>query len=408
MTGTALETNDAADKDKHLQSSPPSVKHSSNSSIEDESGPQAFQFTGTGGEYFRIWIVNLLLIMATLGIYSAWAKVRRQQYFYRNTQVAGASFDYLGTPAAILKGRMIAFGLFVVYNIAFTVSPVMAAIVSLALVAMAPWLLARALRFRMANSAYRNVRFHFRGSVGQAYRMFLWFPVMLVLSGLVLWGLSALFPENNETMMVVGFSVLITLAYVGAVPLYHYLLKRYQHGNAYLGRMPFAFEASAVDFFKVYGVAVVCVILGIVALAVSMGITTSVHMMSENTFTEVLDSLYSILAIYIFYMFFIAYFEGKMQNLVWNKTSAEGVRFESKVKLSKLLFIHATNLLLIVLTIGLYKPFATVRRIKYRVECMTLIPVAGSLDNILADHSNEHVGAMGEEAGEMFDVDIAL
>ena len=57
------------------------------------------------GEYFRIWIVNLLLTVATLGIYSAWAKTRRLQYFYRNTHLAGASFDFRGDPKAILRGR---------------------------------------------------------------------------------------------------------------------------------------------------------------------------------------------------------------------------------------------------------------------------------------------------------------
>src|SRR5436305_11873488 len=40
-------------------------------------------FTGSGSEYFRIWIVNALLSIITLGIYSAWAKVRTLQYFYR-------------------------------------------------------------------------------------------------------------------------------------------------------------------------------------------------------------------------------------------------------------------------------------------------------------------------------------
>lgn len=35
-----------------------------------------FEFRGRGGEYFRIWIVNLALSLLTLGIYSAWAKVR--------------------------------------------------------------------------------------------------------------------------------------------------------------------------------------------------------------------------------------------------------------------------------------------------------------------------------------------
>ena len=61
------------------------------------------RFLGTGSEYFRIWIVNLLLTIVTLGIYSAWAKVRRLKYMYRNTQIAGSSFDYHGSPIAILK-----------------------------------------------------------------------------------------------------------------------------------------------------------------------------------------------------------------------------------------------------------------------------------------------------------------
>jgi len=34
------------------------------------------RFTGTGGEYFRIWIVNLFLTVLTLGIYSAWTLLR--------------------------------------------------------------------------------------------------------------------------------------------------------------------------------------------------------------------------------------------------------------------------------------------------------------------------------------------
>ena len=35
------------------------------------------RFTGIGWEYFRIWVVNMLLTLLTLGIYSAWAKVRK-------------------------------------------------------------------------------------------------------------------------------------------------------------------------------------------------------------------------------------------------------------------------------------------------------------------------------------------
>ena len=41
------------------------------------------QFNGRGGEFFGIWIVNILLSIITLGIYSAWAKVRTKRYFKR-------------------------------------------------------------------------------------------------------------------------------------------------------------------------------------------------------------------------------------------------------------------------------------------------------------------------------------
>lgn len=38
------------------------------------------RFTGTGAEYFRIWVVHLLLTLLTLGLYSAWAKVRKARW----------------------------------------------------------------------------------------------------------------------------------------------------------------------------------------------------------------------------------------------------------------------------------------------------------------------------------------
>jgi uncharacterized membrane protein YjgN (DUF898 family) len=68
----------------------------------------SFRFTGTAQEYFRIWIVNTLLTIVTLGIYSAWAKVRSRQYFYRNTWLDDSSFEYLADPIKVLKGRLIA------------------------------------------------------------------------------------------------------------------------------------------------------------------------------------------------------------------------------------------------------------------------------------------------------------
>src|SRR5712671_5429231 len=70
------------------------------------------EFSATGWEYFRIWIVNLALTIVTLGIYSAWATVRKRRYFYGHTRIDGEGFEYRANPIAILKGRLIAFVLF--------------------------------------------------------------------------------------------------------------------------------------------------------------------------------------------------------------------------------------------------------------------------------------------------------
>lgn len=59
-----------------------------------------FEFHGRAGEFFRIWIVNVVLTMLTLGIYAAWAKVRTMRYFYGNTMLDGKPFDFTGNPIA--------------------------------------------------------------------------------------------------------------------------------------------------------------------------------------------------------------------------------------------------------------------------------------------------------------------
>src|ERR1043166_320431 len=85
-----------------------------------------FEFRGSGGEFFRFWIVNIALSLVTLGIYSAWAKVRTRRYFYGNTFVAGHSFDYHASPVRILIGRIIALVLFGGYQLGTRISPYLA------------------------------------------------------------------------------------------------------------------------------------------------------------------------------------------------------------------------------------------------------------------------------------------
>src|SRR5690606_22071322 len=100
----------------------------------------------------------------------AWAKVRRQRYFHRNTRLAGSAFDYHARPLAILVGRVVAIGGLVAFVVATELEPLAALGLLLAYLLALPWIIHRALRFRHANTSWRGIRFGFLGTVGQAYR----------------------------------------------------------------------------------------------------------------------------------------------------------------------------------------------------------------------------------------------
>ncbi|MCH8178057.1 MAG: DUF898 family protein, partial [Proteobacteria bacterium] len=122
-----------------------------------------FEFTGRGGEYFRIWIVNILLTLLTLGIYSAWATVRKRRYFYGNTRLDDTEFHYLATPWMILKGRLIAVAVLLLYFGLGQFYPLAAGGFAIVLVLAMPWIVWNSMRFKTRMSQYRNVRFNFSG-----------------------------------------------------------------------------------------------------------------------------------------------------------------------------------------------------------------------------------------------------
>ncbi len=140
------------------------------------------QFNGKGMEFFRIWIVNIALSIITLGIYSAWAKVRTKQYFYGSTQIRNQSFQYLATGGQILKGRLIAFALFITVQLTVNFVPIVGIFLLLALMVALPWLLNSGMRFNARMTSWRNVRFNFHGTYGKAFvALFVW-PVLAMIT----------------------------------------------------------------------------------------------------------------------------------------------------------------------------------------------------------------------------------
>ncbi len=372
------------------------------------SGFHGFQFTGTGAEYFRIWIVNLLLTVATFGIYSAWAKVRRLQYFWRNTRFDGAIFDYHGQPKAILKGRVLALALFAAYKIAFDISALLAVGIGMLLVVILPWLLSRSFRFRLASTSYRGVRFHFSGTVAEAYRSLILLPVILLLTGLFVWSVFVSYQSHPSISVMLLVIVLPALAIFAVIPMAHFLLKRYQHDHAYFGQSPFFFQGQPKAFFKVYGKAIGLLVFGMLAAGLFGSLTFRLsRALASSSFGWLFNFLYASLSGYLLYLFVRPYLESRIQNLVWNKTELGDHRFVSTASARSLLWIHGSNLFLIVCTAGLYKPFAAIRLVRYRLACLSL-EGDENLDEVLANQTPDRIGAAGQEAADFFDIEIAL
>lgn len=138
-----------------------------------------FKFTGYWGDYMGIWLVNSLFTTLTLGLYGPWAKVRKLQFFYGNTQIANGSFQFLADPKSMLLWRVLAILLFVAFFLSdsftgvFTAASIMYAGFFLVYLLVAPILTVTMLSFRLRNSAWRNVRFRFNKDYVWAYRVYL-------------------------------------------------------------------------------------------------------------------------------------------------------------------------------------------------------------------------------------------
>ena len=137
-------------------------------------------FQGKASEYFGIWIVNLLLSLVTLGIYSAWAKVRRKKYFYNNTLIDNVGFDYHAKPISILKGRLIAVVFFVGYSMSASINPFLPGIFLIIFFLALPWLVVRGSVFNARNTSHRGLRFDFIGTLGQAAKVFIALPMLFL------------------------------------------------------------------------------------------------------------------------------------------------------------------------------------------------------------------------------------
>jgi uncharacterized membrane protein YjgN (DUF898 family) len=332
------------------------------------------EFTGRAGEYFGIWFVNLLLSIVTLGLYSAWAKVRTERYFYGHTRLAGASFEYLANPIDILKGRLIAYAVVIALGLSvrfsFGLYAALIVVVSLLMPAVMVW----SLRFRARNSAWRGVTFRFDHGAADAYGPFMGWPIA---TALTLWLLYPVMSKEQQHFVASGHS---------------------------FGKQRFDFEGPVgpyyIPFLIVLGLGIVGIVAMIGTVAGSMFAAGGGAADPAASGALIAVSLGMYLGIFALGV----YLRTRYANLFWKHTQLGGHRFESTLRARDMVCIYASNLVAIVCTLGLAVPWAMVRLARYRAQHFTLL-AEGSLDEFVAEAGGK-AGATGAELVDALDVGL--
>lgn len=366
------------------------------------------EFTGSGSEYFRIWIVNLLLLLVTLGLYWPWAKVRRQRYFWGNTLVDGDPLGFHGDPKQMFKGWALVGVLFVLYNWASSFSAVAGLVAFVALAVLWPALWRSSMAFRMANTSWRGLRFRFVGTLRDAYLAHLP-PFVVVLGWLVLSFWVPEYPEAEfPTWVAASFFALLGVG-VASLPWVLWRMKSYQQRHYVLGPLQTDFRASLKSF---YLLAAKPILLAAVLLSPVAWIFWSLVQDAEKLSPEVgtalgLAPLFVVLVWLLMFLGIGPWLTTRLQNLVWTKTGNAQMRFISQLRFRDMLGLSLKNALLIGVTLGLYWPFAKVAMARLRLEAVHIRTIT-DMEALLAASHDRPQEAAGDAAGDFFGLDVGL
>jgi uncharacterized membrane protein YjgN (DUF898 family) len=374
----------------------------------------AVRFTGSGSEYFRIWIVNLLLTLVTLSLYYPWAKVRRLRYFHTNTLVGGQPLDFHGDPKKMLRGYLLVGLMVVLYSMAGRISPVAGLAAFLIVAAIWPALLKASMQFRLANTSWRGLRFRFKGSIAGAYHAMLplFVPGLMFVAALL-----AVPDQEHPPRWYGGFAIGVMLLSLLVLPWLWWNLKKYQHDHYALGPLQTELKASRGSFYgvflKTFGVSLAAMVAmvivgGVIGVAGFAGLASHAGGDRGRIVAAVIGAmLAAIIGLLVVQLIPRPYFTSRMQNLLWSRTGNRAMRFRSELRFMPLLGLTLKNWLLMLLTLGLYWPFAAVATARMRFEAVS-VRTAVDPDLLVDQVRGGDNDAAGDAAGDLFGLDIGL
>jgi len=360
-------------------------------------------FVGSGRDYFRIWALNTLLTTVTLGLFHPLARLRRQRYFHGCTHVGGEVLSFDEDPRQLLTSYlrlllMFAMGWGLLVPGHHTAWPLLLPVV---LLWPAVWF--AALKTGLTSVGWRGVRLDFHGTLGGAYAAW---GLGLVLAGLAA-GLSAWdiarAPDAPVGMPGAPAMAMAMLQGVALLlwPAGLWRLHLYRQAQVGLAAERLRFGAPIAAYYRIglrAGLlALVAVLVAAVplfgllsllnawgggidgrsvpALVLAAALVGTLNLAVQGLLWWLVPLVVLPLLVLWLPVHCMAgsYATARLQNLTWNSTRSQHLRFESRLSARALRGLSLRNGVLLACTLGLYWPFASVARARLRLEAVTVV-----------------------------------
>ena len=281
-----------------------------------------FVFTGTGFGYFKLWLVNILVCALSAGILYPWVRVRSLRYFYQHTHLDGKTFHYTSSSPKIFLVQF-ALILYVLGLIgAFLFAPVYSVAGVFIFIIFLPFYLSSSSQFQRQHTFYCDTHFEHKTNLRDAYLTFLGLPLLVILSG----GLAA--------------------------PYVAYKIHHYRASITTIGGNTFLFSGGLKHYFS---------------LLPSLLLAECVTFLSLYYHQSLPLGFTTLLVICLWLRVFIRW-RVTLVNLQWNALTTKFGYFAAAWELPGYNKLVTSNLLLCLLTLGFYWPWAKVKLAKYKAS----------------------------------------
>lgn len=380
------------------------------------------EFSGSGGEFFRVWIVNVLLSVVTLGFYTPFARRRTAQYFYGHTLVADSPLEFTAQQRKMVVGFLLLVVLYVSFKLAAeTGQDAMTAFMMLGGAALAPYFWASAMRFRLGATRWRGVRLQFTAGWGEVYRSswpvfaiaLAWIVVATVVGGLVDADAPAKARVESPELVFAALGGGLVVTFLCIVRL-EFNYKSLLVARARIGGQAGRWKPVFGDFVRIWLATIAVFLLSVllVGVAIVAGLGGSFAVFSRMGSMGLFAVVFAIALVLggIFILFLAsgparAYREARVFQLVWDSIGVSQIaRFKCQLQVRRYVMLRVKNIFFTLLTLGFYRPFAMVSEYRMKVDSVTL-HVKGGLDQLAGQLAREEQG-LGDALADMAGLDL--